>query len=164
MKKPGVASWFALLMTMLFAAGAGAAPPEAAPPEVGAQQAAMLRVENAWIRKLPPPLPNGGYAVLRNVGEQPVYLVGVASELYGHVMLHRSDDSKGVSTMRQVERLRIPAHGEVVLQPGGYHLMLMHPQAEIAVGQQVTLQLQFGDGSTLDVAFEVRDATGSPEP
>lgn len=131
--------------------------------ETARGQAAMLRVDHAWVRKLPAPLPNGGYAVLRNTGDKPAMLVGVESEHYGHAMLHRSDDSSGVSTMHHVESLRIPAHGEVVLKPGGYHLMLMHPTGELAVGQDVMLVLRFEDGSTLDVSFAVRDATGAKE-
>ena len=63
-----------------------------------------------------------------------------------------------MSRMAMVDSLPIPAHGSVVLGPGGYHLMLMKPAAPVVPGDQVKLVLQFGDGSSLPVVFSARPA------
>lgn len=59
-------------------------------------------------------------------------------------------------TMRPVEAIPIPAGGEQALVPGGYHLMLMEPKGEIAVGDVVSLTLRFRSGATVTVDAPVR--------
>jgi copper(I)-binding protein len=111
----------------------------------------QVRATHAWIRVLPGALPAGGYVTLENRGDQPVALTGARSTAYAEVMLHHSSTQGGMSRMAMVESLPIPAHGTVVLAPGGYHLMLMKPAVAVLPGHQVQLQLQFGDGSSLPV-------------
>jgi copper(I)-binding protein len=94
----------------------------------------------------------------KNRGDQPVALTGARSAAYAEVMLHHSSTQGGMSRMAMVESLPIPAHGTVVLEPGGYHLMLMQPVAAVQPGSAVELQLQFADGSTLPVDFVARPA------
>jgi copper(I)-binding protein len=117
-----------------------------------------VRATHAWIRVLPGSLPAGGYVTLENRGDQPVALAGARSPAYAHVMLHHSSTQGGMSRMAMVDSLPIPAHGTVVLSPGGYHLMLMQPVAAVQPGSAVELQLQFTDGSTLPVDFITRPA------
>jgi copper(I)-binding protein len=59
-------------------------------------------------------------------------------------------------TMRPVDAIPIPARGEQVLRPGGYHLMLMEPTRALAVGDVVTLTLRFRSGRSLTVEVPVR--------
>jgi len=63
-----------------------------------------------------------------------------------------------MSHMSGIESLAIPAHGQVVLAPGGYHLMLMHAVAPVVPGTRVRLTLEFSDGSSLPVDFLARPA------
>ena len=118
----------------------------------------QVRATHAWIRVLPGTLPAGGYVTLENRGDHPVALTGARSPAYAEVMLHHSSTQGGMSRMAMVESLPIPAHGTVVLAPGGYHLMLMQPGAAVSPGSEVKLQLQFDDGSSLPVNFIARPA------
>lgn len=120
-----------------------------------------VQVENGWIRWLPANLPAAGYATLRNNGDQPMKLVGADSPDYGMVMLHRSMQSNGKDIMRMVETLTIPAHGEVELAPGGYHLMLSSPKHSIKPGDAVRVSLHFYKYATIQATLPVRPANAS---
>jgi copper(I)-binding protein len=81
-------------------------------------------------------------------------------------MLHHSSTAGGMSRMRMVDTLTVPAHGEAVLGPAGYHLMLMKAKTPVKPGDTVQLMLQFSDGSTRAVDFAARpaNAVGAGEP
>lgn len=123
-----------------------------------ASAADHVHASHAWIRVLPGGLPAGGYVTLRNDGDQAVALSGARSTVYADVMLHRSSTAGGVSRMTMVDALSIPAHGEAVLAPAGYHLMLMQANAPVKPGDAVRLTLEFTDGSTLATDFLARPA------
>ncbi|UGB37372.1 copper chaperone PCu(A)C [Frateuria soli] len=136
-----------LLAGLLLAAGAA-----------HAGQADHVHADDAWIRVMPAGLPAGGYVALRNEGDQPAILDGASSATYGSVMLHESSTDSGMGRMRMVERLTIPAHGQVALAPGGYHFMLMDAAKPVQPGQTVQVTLHFADGSMLPTDFRARPA------
>jgi hypothetical protein len=123
-----------------------------------AAEADHVHASQAWIRVLPGALPAAGYVTLRNDGDQPAILRGASSPAYAQVMLHQSDSSRGMSHMTMLDRLTIPAHGQVALAPAGYHLMLMDAAKPVPAGETVTLTLRFDDGSTLPTGFLARPA------
>lgn len=125
---------------------------------VHAAAADHVRASHAWIRVLPGALPAGAYVTLKNDGDQPVALSGADSTVYAEVMLHRSSTAGGMSRMSMVDSLEVPAHGNAVLAPAGYHLMLMQPKAPVKAGDTVRLMLKFTDGSTLATDFVARPA------
>ena len=123
-----------------------------------AGEAAHVHASDAWIRLMPAQLPAGGYVTLHNDGDQPATLQGATSPSYGSVMLHQSSTETGMGRMQMVDHLVVPAHGDVALSPGGYHLMLMDAAKPVQVGQQVQIVLHFADGSTLATDFVTRPA------
>ena len=123
-----------------------------------ATEATHVRASGAWIRVLPGALPAGAYVTLHNDGDRPAVLRGAGSTIYAGVMLHQSSSAGGMSRMRMVDALVVPAHGTVALAPGGYHLMLTQAKQPVLPGATVQLQLQFADGSTLRTDFIARPA------
>lgn len=123
-----------------------------------AGQADRVRATDGWVRVLPGSLPAGGYVTLHNDGDRPAVLQGASSPAYGSVMLHESSTATGMGRMRMVERLEIPAHGQVALAPGGFHFMLMEPAKPVQPGESVALTLRFADGSSLPAIFTARPA------
>lgn len=122
----------------------------------GAAQAAGLEVADAWIRSAPPGMDMlAGYARLSNPGRAERVVVGFDSPAFAAVELHRTTIEDGISRMRPVPRLRIPAGGEVVLQPGGLHLMLISPIHPVAEGERVPVRILFEDGEMVEVEFPV---------
>lgn len=123
-------------------------------------QAAGLEVSNGWIRLLPAGVPAGGYFELRNNAGTPAELIGVSSPAFGRAMLHRTVEDKGRSTMMHVDKVKVPAGGNVVFRPGGYHVMLMKPMRELHIGDKAPVTLEFASGEKLTAQFEVRGPSG----
>jgi copper(I)-binding protein len=128
-----------------------------------AAAASGVHASHAWIRLLPGDLPAGGYVTLTNDSAAPAALVGASSTAYREIMLHQSSSAGGMSRMAMVDSIAIPAHGEAILAPAGYHLMMMHAAKPLSAGDTVKLTLQFADGSSLPVDFETRPANAIDE-
>ncbi len=97
-----------------------------------------------------------GFADIRNPCPAPVAIVGASSPLFDSVELHETRRVDGVSRMRHVASLPVPANGKVALAPGGLHLMLMRANARIEAGQRVAIDFELSDGRKLRAEFEVR--------
>lgn len=114
------------------------------------------RIEAGWIRLIPGGMMMGGFARLVNPCPAPAAVVAGESPQFGAVELHESTMENGVSRMRPVPRLEIPAKGSVELRPGSYHLMLMQPKDKLAPGMRVPITLQLADGQTVTAEFVTR--------
>ncbi|MBF0156553.1 MAG: copper chaperone PCu(A)C [Magnetococcales bacterium] len=121
-------------------------------------EAAEVVAREAWIREAPPVSQVlAGYLRLENRGATPASLVGAAGAAFGRVEIHETIMKDGQASMQAVKNLAIPPGGQISLEPGGLHLMLIAPQgpAPLKAGNQVPLTLAFDDGSRLEVTFEV---------
>lgn len=118
--------------------------------------ARAISVKNAWVRWLPNNLPAAGYATLVNASDKPVDLVDISSADYGDAMLHQTVSNGSSQKMVMVDKLTVPAHGQVAISPGGYHVMLENAKHKVAPGDTVHLTLKFSDGETLDTPFAVK--------
>jgi copper(I)-binding protein len=76
------------------------------------------------------------------------------------LMLHKSENMGGMSSMQDVAEVDVPAGGTIKFAPGGYHLMCMDAKPVIKPGGAVLLTLTFKDGSNLTAKFAVRNAAG----
>jgi copper(I)-binding protein len=118
--------------------------------------AAAISTQHAWIRWLPNNLPAAGYVTLVNSSDKPIDLTDISSDDYQGAMLHQTVSNGSTQQMVMVDKLTVPAHGQVSIAPGGYHIMLEHAQRKVAPGDTVHLKLQFSDGETLDTPFAVK--------
>jgi hypothetical protein len=110
---------------------------------------ADLVVDAAWVRGLPPGVANtSAYMKLANTGTEAMVLTGATSPIAGSVMLHTTLNHDGMLHMTHVESVTIPAGGELLLESGGTHLMLMALRETPVPGQTVAITLQFADGYT----------------
>ena len=119
-----------------------------------------LTVSNAWMRVITPQVPAGGYFTLHNAGPAPVTLTGASSPGCGMLMLHRTSESAGMSSMQMVQTVPVPPGGTIRFAPGGYHLMCMQPAPGMRPGGTIPVTLTFADGRTVESSFSVRGATG----
>jgi copper(I)-binding protein len=89
-----------------------------------------------------PPMPgrqmSAGYLVLTNNTDEAIVIDEVTSPHFGSVELHETTIENGMSRMRRIEELVIPANGSVTLERGGKHLMLMR-----STGPNEIITLQF---------------------
>jgi copper(I)-binding protein len=118
---------------------------------------AEIVVEDAWVRGLPPGVANASaYMTLRNTGSEVVVLIGAQSPIAGSVLLHGTMNHDGMLHMTHLESAMIPAGGELKLESGGTHLMLMELKQTPAPGTDVELTLEFADGTTQTLLLPVR--------
>ncbi|HXS51656.1 MAG TPA: copper chaperone PCu(A)C [Usitatibacter sp.] len=122
--------------------------------------AADLRVTDSWVRWIPGGAPSGGYFTVHNDSGKPIVLLGARSPDYADVSLHRTVTEGTTSRMEDVDKVTVPPHGEIRFAPGSYHLMMMRPSPKVKVGGEVTIELRFSGGRTLDARFPVRGPGG----
>ncbi len=106
-----------------------------------------IRIVHPWAMPTAPSIVAGasgvGYLVLKNGGHKPDKLLSASTELAEKVELHAYGKVSDTPTMHQVDAFEIPAGGEVRLEPGGPHLMLMGIKKPLTEGQHFPLALQF---------------------
>jgi copper(I)-binding protein len=124
-------------------------------------QIGNLHIEHPWSRATAPGTAVGaGYLEIRNEGEREDRLIGAMSPVAGRVMIHRSVERDGTTTMEhQHHGVAIPAGGEVVFAPGGYHLMLMQLEERLEKGDRVPVTLEFERAGTIEVELDVKGMT-----
>lgn len=69
-----------------------------------------------------------------------------------------NSDMGGMMRMQEVPSIAVPAGGTVMLEPGGYHLMLIDLAAPLTAGQTFDVTLEFSSGEKLVVPVEVRSS------
>jgi periplasmic copper chaperone A len=122
--------------------------------------AADLTVSDAWFRALPAKLPAAGYFTLHNGGAETVVLTGASSPACAMLMLHKSDDMNGMSSMGDVANIPVASGDTLKFAPGGYHLMCVNPTTAMRPGASVVVTLTFVNGAKLSADFAVKDARG----
>lgn len=121
--------------------------------------AADLVVKEPWVREGPPTSKVlAGYMTIENPSDRPQSVVGASSPVFHAIEMHQTEIREGIARMVEQERLEIPAGGRLVLEPGGYHLMLMGAMQPVRAGDTVEIVLRLADGGQVSVAVPVRKA------
>lgn len=116
---------------------------------------AEISVEGAYVREpVPGRFMSAAFLTLKNSANENRTLVSAKADWAGLIEIHTHVHDKGVMRMRQVMELDIPAGGEVVLQPGGLHLMLF--KLALPLAEQLPLSLCFKNGECIDTTAELR--------
>jgi copper(I)-binding protein len=144
-KIPLLAMFVLVLALFLGACNSGPAEPD-------------IVVEDIWARQSPKAATNGAaYMIIKNNGKEADALIGAKADISKVIELHETViDDKGVMHMNPVEnqRLEIPAKGEVVLKPGGYHVMFMGLNQQLKPDDTIHLILVFEKSG--EKAFDVK--------
>ena len=120
---------------------------------------ASISIENAWVRDAPPHAEmSAGYLTILNHSGKTQTLTSVSSPQFQKVEVHKTEMVNGQVRMLREDNVTVPAHGSVEFKPGGYHLMLIHPQHELKLGDQVELRLLFKGSQPLTVDAQIREA------
>lgn len=120
--------------------------------------AAEITVEDAWVR-MPPPVADtaAGYLTLKNSGEKDVEVVAVETSAADKPEFHSMSMHDGMMHMMTMEKVVVPAHGELRFETGGNHLMLTELTGTLNAGDHVMMTIKLSDGSSVMVHAEVRD-------
>lgn len=123
-----------------------------------------LQFSNAWSPEAPPVAPvMAGYVTIQNSSAQAVNITAASCSEFKHVEIHDMLEQDGMMRMIKQDSLTIPASGQVVLQRGGMHIMLMKPKRVIKAGEQLAVDFTTADGATYRVNFEVRQSVSSDD-
>lgn len=110
--------------------------------------------ENAWIRPAPPGMKmTAGFGTIHNVTEHAIDIESFSSPMLGDITLHRTESVGGVSRMKEMGVFSLAPGSSLVMEPGGYHLMIMMPGIRVVQGKPVTLEVHTSDGQTF--SYEV---------
>lgn len=102
-----------------------------------------------------PPVNSAAYLVLRNAGSADDAIVAVETEVADTAELHTVSMAEGVMRMRAVDSVPLTAGGDAVLEPGGYHIMLIGIRRPLAEGDSVPLMLRLRSGDSIRVMAPV---------
>lgn len=120
-----------------------------------------LTIENAYVPLAPPGvMAHAAFLELTNTGDSPRQLIGVSAEGYAMAHIHQTREQDGIATMSAVDLIEIAPGQTVTFAHGGLHIMLMRPEAPVQAGDEVTLSLEFADGSRTPVAAIVQKPQG----
>lgn len=125
----------------------------------------QVTVDKAWSRATPGGAKvAAGYLTIVNGADAPDKLVSASTTVAGKTEIHQMTMTGGKMEMRQMtDGLPIPAKGTLVLEPMGYHLMLIDLKAPLEKGSTFTGTLTFEHAGTVDVTFNV-EAIGAAGP
>ncbi len=98
------------------------------------------------------------YLQLFSNAESDDSLVSVSTDAAGTSEIHESVMNGDLVQMRPVEGgVQLPAGGEALLEPGGYHIMLMDLQTPLLEGDAFSMTLTFESGMELTIGVPVYD-------
>ncbi|MCB0385570.1 MAG: copper chaperone PCu(A)C [Bdellovibrionales bacterium] len=117
-----------------------------------------LEVRNSKIfLPLPGSHMTAGYAHIENRSAKAIKVSVRNVDHFAKVELHRSFENKGRARMEKVDEVVIESGQALDLMPGGYHLMLFHPQGNLKTGQTANVHLLVdGEPAVFEFKFESR--------
>lgn len=124
---------------------------------------AEVTVESAWLREtIGAGRTSAGYARIVNTGAAD-RLIAVSTPAAKTAEVHESREDNGMMRMLPVKALDIPAKGEAVLKPGGYHIMIMNA-APLKRGETVELTFTFEKAGKITVPAKIAPITATTAP
>jgi len=98
----------------------------------------------------------GGFISIKNTGDHADRLIGGTASFANDVQLHTMKIVDDVARMRALpDGVVIPAGAQVVLKPGGDHVMFMGLKEQLKEGEHRSVTLTFEKAGEIEVTFKV---------
>ncbi len=123
-----------------------------------------LTITDGWVKATDEGM-TGAFGTLKNTGDEDVVITGGSSPVAGLVEAHvmaKGDDGATVMTKAEYGHT-VPAGGEMVLEPGGPHIMLMKLKEPVVAGEDYVVTVTTKDGQDVELAFTGREFSGAQE-
>ncbi len=118
-----------------------------------------LEIVHQWARATAAMARNGAvYVTLANQGAEVDHLLGVETPMARKARLHSHIVEDGIVKMRPLKAIEISPGEPVVLEPGGFHIMLMGLKAPFEAGTAFPLTLSFEKAGAIEVEVRVEKA------
>lgn len=138
--------------------------PEGSTASDGGSSTGSVTITDPWVKAADEGM-TAAFGTLVNGTTTDLTLVAVSTAVSPEVQLHETaaDGSGGMSMTEKEGGFPLPAGDELVLEPGGHHIMLMSLIGPLQPGDEVELVLQFEDGADLPVTATVKEFAGAGE-
>lgn len=156
------------LSVVALVALAGCSSDDSAPSGTGSatsgSAADSVSVDDPWVKAADSGM-SAAFGDITNSGSEDVTVVSVTTPASTALELHETvENESGSMVMREKDGgFTVPAGGDLVLAPGGNHIMLMDLVEPVVAGDEVTFTLTFSDESTLDFTAPAKDYAGANE-
>lgn len=123
-----------------------------------------VTITDAWVKATDESM-SAAFGTLSNSGADDVTIVSATTDAADMVELHETvENESGEMIMREIEGgFSIPAGGDLLLEPGANHIMLMDLTGSLVAGDEVDVTLTFSDDSTYTFTAPVKDYSGANE-
>ena len=114
-----------------------------------------LVVEDPWARELPPVSETGAAwfrVVNHGAGD---HIVSVQSPVAERAELHSHEMEDGMARMRHLPAVEVPAHGELVFEPGARHVMLIGLDEPLVAGERFPMTIAFENAGAIEVQVRI---------
>ena len=118
-----------------------------------------LGFEDFWVQPASGDI-TAAYITIKNPGQTSDTLLDVHCDVAGVTSIHETRHEQGMMRMRPLETLPIPARSQVIMQPGGFHIMLEGLDHPLQVGEVVNLRLRFEKMGEITLPITVEDRRG----
>ena len=128
------------------------------------QATSPLTISDGWVKATDEGM-TGAFGTLRNSGEQDIVVTGGSSDIAGMVEAHvmTTDDSGQMVMTEAKDGHTVSAGGELVLEPGGPHLMLMQLKEPVVAGTDYVITVTTKGGEPVDLTVAGREFSGAEE-
>ncbi len=119
-----------------------------------------IEIADAWVKEVPPvSRVSVLFMKITNRGSTDDKLIGVKTDIAEHAEIHKMVMEGDIMKMRKIDQLTVPARGEVVLEPGGIHIMLIGLKKIPQKGDRVKVELIFERSGKTTIEVPVRPPT-----
>jgi len=100
------------------------------------------------------------FMIVENHSSKDITLLSASSDVSKVVELHKMENVNEVMHMQKVDKVVIPANGQMEFKPGGYHFMVIGLTRALKDGEEVEVKLQFADSvqKTINVPVKNRES------
>ncbi|MDR9415908.1 MAG: copper chaperone PCu(A)C [Gracilimonas sp.] len=89
------------------------------------------------------------YFTVENEYSESDTIISIGSDVSSTTQMHETyKTNDGMMGMREQKQIAVPPAGSIKFQQGGLHVMLIDLQQELAIGDTVTLEIQWISGKT----------------
>lgn len=111
-----------------------------------------IEIKDAFIKEsMPNAKATGGFMTIQNNTNKAIKLTGASSDLSEFCEIHIHKNVDGMMKMVKVDEIEIPARSDVVLKPGGLHIMFINLKEEAKENDVFDLNLTFDGNQTMQL-------------
>lgn len=151
-------------LAILALGGCASAGPDAGTSTSSIPAGETITVTDPWVKAADDGM-SAAFGNLENTGGHDITVTAVSTPASTKLELHETvANESGQMVMREkTGGFTIPAHGNLALQPGGNHIMLMDIVKPLKAGEDVSFTLTFSDNSTHVFTAPVKEFSGANE-